>query len=181
MKRRLFTILSMLSLLLFVAVVTLWLRNRWFDEFARCATGRRSFVLRSFDGACQLTFIRDAVDLKQGFAAESLSVVEHGIDLRTLKRVNPLRPGEWSFAGFRREWSGPHPRFGENVSYTIPYWFLAATTGVAPAVTSRRLLASRTRARRGHCPSCGYDLRATPERCPECGMVFAEASSSART
>jgi hypothetical protein len=53
----------------------------------------------------------------------------------------------------------------------IPWWSLLIVFSVWPALwlaARHRVLARR---KRGHCPGCGYDLRATPERCPECGTV----------
>jgi hypothetical protein len=49
----------------------------------------------------------------------------------------------------------------------VPHWFLALAFAALPAFR----LARRRRPIPGLCPSCGYDLRATPDRCPECGAL----------
>jgi hypothetical protein len=52
---------------------------------------------------------------------------------------------------------------------------LALLAGVPPALWLARSARGRRRTRRGLCPRCGYDLRATPGRCPECGTAGSPA------
>jgi hypothetical protein len=64
---------------------------------------------------------------------------------------------------------------------TLPFWALAAAFAVPPAIAFRRRwrthCAARQQRRAGLCPTCGYDLRATPDRCPECGAAGTMAAS----
>jgi hypothetical protein len=54
-----------------------------------------------------------------------------------------------------------------------PLSVLGLLLAIPPAVwlRSRMIAKRRDRDQLGLCPSCGYDLRATPDRCPECGTV----------
>jgi hypothetical protein len=68
----------------------------------------------------------------------------------------------------------PWPDRAEPVSWhwvAVPLWFLLLVSLVMPALALRRWRRERVRRQIDHCRHCGYDLRATPERCPECGHV----------
>ena len=67
---------------------------------------------------------------------------------------------------------------GESLTFTpfeliyvvVPFWFVFVLTGVLPGHAVWRYWRGRRRASLGFCRSCGYDLRASGERCPECGQ-----------
>jgi hypothetical protein len=68
----------------------------------------------------------------------------------------------------------------------LPYWFLfPLCVGGTLFIHWRRLeqqvsgFKQRRRVAAGKCAFCGYDVRATPARCPECGLVPTPSTTSA--
>ena len=58
---------------------------------------------------------------------------------------------------------------GARLSLVFPIWSAALPAAVLPALRLIALLRTRRRRATGRCARCGYDLRATPDLCPECG------------
>ena len=88
---------------------------------------------------------------------------------------------EWQLAGITVRRSKPipgsqSPRFyAAQFSLTLPWWYLSVLFGLPPGIWVTRRLVKRRWPLRGHCVRCGYDLRATPDRCPECGTTTSPA------
>jgi hypothetical protein len=64
----------------------------------------------------------------------------------------------------RMRWHRDLRRFAFRAAWVVGGAFVL---GMVPAALMRR----RRRMARGLCGNCGYDLRATPDRCPECGTA----------
>jgi hypothetical protein len=113
----------------------------------------------------------------------------HGISLYrgdlTLAQIHqPNSPRGWLFVDER--FNGPHPPkrsitvipgierggkpgYSQYVSISLAYPL--AALAVLPAIRASRALRAGRRSADDVCPVCGYDLRATPARCPECGTT----------
>ncbi|MDB5290530.1 MAG: hypothetical protein JWL69_1771 [Phycisphaerales bacterium] len=81
----------------------------------------------------------------------------------------------WFFAG-PSTGGKPVPMYNAESVFGLAYEFVLIPAAILPGcwwLSKHRL---RRRAKRGLCLACGYDLCATPERCPECGTVPPEFS-----
>jgi hypothetical protein len=168
MRRRLLRIVLSLSLLLCAAVLAMQLRSHFRNDTAGFVTALRPFggcewSVRSNDGV--LLFARS----KQWVSPVQRAALyfESGPAYQTL--LGPVQGGFGTFGvgSYRNQ-------FGSFAGVQMPHGFLAVIVGLPFVVwiLYRRIWPAYPK---GACPACGYDLRATPERCPECGAVPAGA------
>lgn len=62
---------------------------------------------------------------------------------------------------------------GSFYEWKVPYWKLVVALLLLPAwQVYLRVRTRRERLRAGLCRQCGYDLRASSDRCPECGTAI---------
>ena len=157
MKHGLLNLLAGVSLLLLAAVTVLWVRSygvtdewvwRRLDTDARSV---RELYVHSRTGRFRVS--RHELRISDDFYASPP-------DMARLKGSGGL----WHSSG--------RPGLGSSVRHPIvaaPHWLFLLPLAVLPAAVARRRRTRRRRDALGLCPACGYDLRATPDKCPECG------------
>ena len=85
--------------------------------------------------------------------------------------------GRWSIEGFSFESGGPVPwmTFGPLGAWSVsmPLWIPTILFGSLFCFWyALPLHRRRKRKKLGLCQKCGYDLRGSKDRCPECGHLF---------
>ena len=175
MTRRLPNLLTALSLLMCAAAVVLWVRSQWHLDKLVFRTAGDLFRLTSANGTLGFEWGDGWPDpvfkyfhngnIGRWDPAEEMGGAAGFALGRTVQRWE-YRQDQWLSVPF--------------VNAAVPHWSVAALAGAAPVWWSIRLRDARRRRDRvvaGMCPDCGYDLRATPDRCPECGAAVAVATT----
>jgi hypothetical protein len=178
--RYIFTGFTMLSLLLLAASVVIWIRSYQHFEgiYVTKVSGspersqRLFWNVRSSLGSVGFYLCHDDCPLNwmDGY---NRALLGKGW-VSSLGQLPPgllYKGGGW--LGFHREvtWQSDQLQTAYGINLVMPYWVLLIVFMALPLLFIVRLSRQRRFVDSGLCLTCGYDLRATPERCPECGNI----------
>jgi hypothetical protein len=172
MKRSLFNFFAIFSLLMFGATVGMWARSYWWDDYWVVAE-RPYTAIESDDG--ELLLRRERVPWPTTTRVWGVGdfYLESGAGILL-----------WSSQSWRQPTTKLVPfTMKTSVGYKagIPYWFMAVTFLIGPGIWIWRWRRVMQLRRVGHCQKCGYDLRASKLRCPECGTPIRAAAAGPAT
>jgi len=176
MTRRPLNLLTLVSLLLLAAVGALWVRSYFaLDRLSwRGPAGWRAVYTAK--GNAVLGVLRadwsKSPEMYHGVRYETDEPRDFFNYLMVLGGERGDRDSSWSTAGFAWHEKRNAGRGSLHALGVAPFWGLALGAGALPLARSlvwMMGIVRRRRGRRGLCERCGYDLRATPGRCPECG------------
>jgi hypothetical protein len=198
MLRRIRKILSILSLILALSIAILWLRSRRTpihlsieNETAMTKDRElhRNFQFHSLDsGYISIGYVSAVVDYSFDRAERERLMKEfHGfINVSFGTRFFwpffqvHAAPADKTFAGFSFDYgvekTGRSRLTGKWISISLPHWFLILLLSLPGILHTAHRSKQRLRHRHGLCPSCGYDLRESKDKCPECGLTTSGAT-----
>jgi hypothetical protein len=187
-RRRLLNLLMILSLLTCGASVALWVRSRrpvvdyiaWRGQTTTLLfeSGASRLWVSRWRGAAPVPIRPSRMDINWLLSGTVNPGSQSGRAIEIGYTTPPPAPSN-CFGFAATHWDampGTTPP-GSMHAVGVPWWAVVACTAAAPFVYTTRRLRRRRLQRVGLCPNCGYDLRATPGRCPECGTVARTASA----
>ena len=183
MKRRLFNLLAAVSLVLCLSMGILWIRSYFAQDslnliFADNSANRAVAIGLGSNRGC-LTIGRAVLtstikSLKYPYNKTRLSCETSAPTL-----VNTSRMGFWQMLGFDRHTGSMGGTYSMiSATLTLPHWVFVITVLVPLCCVWFRRLRRTRRVSLSLCAECGYDLRASKDRCPECGTAIPAASAS---
>ena len=172
--RRLFAIASVISMLLSATALALWVRSvRYVDGFVHVGRSH-TYEVTSHLGVIQVAQIEFPAIAPEALGSHTYSAEHNGDDPFWSPYLGLGR--SWRAAGFEaRTYKSARPTDSPNGLrwLIIPDWAIALAFAVPPAAWLLGPIRMARRIARGHCARCGYDLRASKSRCPECGTATA--------
>ena len=168
--------LTTMSLLLCVATVVLWVRSyRNTGEAMGIGHNRVSVSLIYVRGTMTFATVQHPADSSTpGWRADIFQLpVRLFLPDSLIEITDRMR---WRFAGISfANGGGDADSNGREAYFTAPQWVWTTIFLALPLFQISRRWRQVHKKKRSDasclCHMCGYDLRATPNRCPECGTI----------